>query len=85
MTATKAEIYAAKTLRQLQDLERIHGYAFGWANKVHKARHDRSNRSRKSGGAVVQKEQNSNAQNERNGSTRLARPAYLYSHYANVD
>ena len=35
---SRKEIYAAKTLEALQELERRKGYKFGWALKVYNAR-----------------------------------------------
>ena len=83
--ATKDEIRVAKTLSQLQALERRDNYSYGWALKVWKAKNDRSKRSGKSSSAVVQKAQNQNAQDEWGGEQRVARPSYLYSQYAAVD
>jgi hypothetical protein len=88
MTATKQEIYAARTLSQLQALERKHGYAFGWANKIHQARRrkrDGSNGSGEPRFAVVQEKQNQNKEDERRWKQGVARPPYLYSHYSNMD
>lgn len=52
MTATRKEIFSAKTLEQLKTLERKHGYKFGWANKVFAARSNPRKRHRKSSGEV---------------------------------
>jgi len=38
MAATRHEIYKAKTLRELEALERKYAYAYGWAYKVYTAR-----------------------------------------------
>lgn len=44
MAATRAQIYAAKTLAELKALESKHGYKFGWANKIYAARLKRAGR-----------------------------------------
>lgn len=38
MKATRAEIAGAKTLGALQELEKKHGYAYGWAHHIYNSR-----------------------------------------------
>lgn len=80
MPATREQIAAAKTLSQLQTLERKHGYSFGWANKVHAAR--ARNKNRKQSGEVGKETENKNeVQRER----RVAGPLVLSSHWSSID
>ena len=80
MPATKEEIYAAKTLEQLQTLERKYSYKFGWANKIHAARSKPRARIRKSNrepSRPLGKEISYKDAKEGNG--RIARPLVLSS------
>lgn len=88
MKATRHDIANAKTLSQLEALAKRCGYDFGWAQKIHQARLRKNDRSKRSGttcSTVVQEAQNQNPQDERAGEQRVARQAYLHSHYSALD